>query len=122
MIHETENGVRYDVTHEGHLTDREALSILTVHGMPTPIARDEVMSRVHDIQPTSPADAEELALLEQWAAEAPSDLLVDPERDARDDYRARHGKMTKGERLAALRGSAKVAPVITRPSHTDGGR
>lgn len=81
MVHETETGVRYDVTHEGHLTDTEARSILTAHGMATPITRDEVMAWVGDIQPTSPADMDELALLEQWATEATSTLLVDAHGD-----------------------------------------
>lgn len=34
------------------------------------------------------------------------------EQHAREAHRARHGNMTREERLAALRGASKAAPVI----------
>ena len=82
MTWEHEGSNAYYLTHEGYLTDQEAASIAGTLGLSLPVLRQDVIDATSAAYAQSPADGEDMRMLEVWAEYAESDLLIDePMRD-----------------------------------------
>lgn len=75
MTWEHEGSNAYDLTDEGYLIDSEAASIAGTLGLSLPVERQTVVDATSAAYAQSPADGEDLRMLEVWAEYAESDLL-----------------------------------------------